>query len=120
MARSMFSRGIDSERALVTARRSRELKAGSGAPSLAATAFSRLERQAEGKIMVDTSVYDRMRAGEPYAGPHWYLLELQMQARQKLDTLNALSNADLVSRTRLLKSMLGSFGESFVMSPVTW
>ena len=70
--------------------------------------------------MVDTSVYDKMRAGEPYAGPHWYLLELQMRAHDKLHTLNALPSADLAPRAILLKNMLGSFGESFVMSPVTW
>src|SRR5690606_33590149 len=41
MARSILSLGIDCERALATASRSRALKAGSGTPSLAATVISR-------------------------------------------------------------------------------
>src|SRR5690606_10666204 len=41
MARSILSLGMDCERALLTASRSRALKAGSGTPSLAATVISR-------------------------------------------------------------------------------
>ena len=41
MARSILSLGMDWARALATARRRRELKAGSGMPILAATVISR-------------------------------------------------------------------------------
>ncbi len=70
--------------------------------------------------MTDTSGYTSMRAGEFYKGPDMYLLELQMAARQKLDALNAIPSFDMDKRGPMLKDQLGSFGQSFVVSPVIW
>jgi maltose O-acetyltransferase len=70
--------------------------------------------------MADTSGYTKMRAGEFYKGPDFYLIELQMEARRKLDALNAIPSFDMERRGPMLKDQLGSFGESFVVSPVTW
>ena len=70
--------------------------------------------------MTDTSGYTRMRAGEYYAAPDFYLFELQMAARRKLDALNAIPSFDMERRGPMLKDQLGSFGNSFVVSPVTW
>ena len=70
--------------------------------------------------MTDTSGYTRMRAGEYYAAPDFYLFELQMAARRKLDALNAIPSFDMEKRGPMLKDQLGSFGNSFVVSPVTW
>lgn len=70
--------------------------------------------------MADTTGYARMRAGETYKGPDFYLIELQMEARRKLDALNAIPSFDIETRGPMLKDQLGSFGQSFVVSPVTW
>lgn len=70
--------------------------------------------------MADTSGYTKMRAGEYYAAPDFYLLGLQMAARAKLDALNAIPSFDMEKRGPMLKDQLGSFGQSFVVSPVTW
>lgn len=70
--------------------------------------------------MTDTSGYTRMRAGEYYPAPDIYLLELQVAARAKLDALNAVPSFDMDRRGPMLKEQLGSFGRSFVVSPVTW
>jgi maltose O-acetyltransferase len=68
----------------------------------------------------DTSGYTKMRAGEFYKGPDFYLIKLQMEARAKLDALNAIPSFDMERRGPMLKDQLGSFGQSFVVSPVTW
>jgi acetyltransferase-like isoleucine patch superfamily enzyme len=70
--------------------------------------------------MTDTSGYTKMRAGEFYKGPDSYLIGLQMEARAKLDALNAIPSFDMEKRGPMLKDQLGSFGNSFVVSPVTW
>ena len=70
--------------------------------------------------MADKTGYLQMRAGEYYRGPDWYLIELQMAARKQLDVLNAIPSFDMERRSKMLKETLGSFGESFVVSPVTW
>ena len=70
--------------------------------------------------MADTTGFTRMRAGETYKGPDAYLIDLQMAARRKLDALNAIPSFDMEKRVPMLKDQLGSFGESFVVSPVTW
>jgi maltose O-acetyltransferase len=70
--------------------------------------------------MDDTSGYTRMRAGEYYKGPDLYLFKLQTEARAKLDALNAIPSFDMDKRGPMLKDQLGSFGQSFVVSPVTW
>ena len=70
--------------------------------------------------MTDMNAYRQMRAGEFYKGPDACLAELQMAAMAKLDTLNAIPSFDVARRSPMLRDMLGSFGESFVVSPVTW
>jgi acetyltransferase-like isoleucine patch superfamily enzyme len=70
--------------------------------------------------MTDTSGYTKMRAGEFYAAPDLYLIGMQMEARAKLDALNAIPSFDMEKRGPMLKDQLGSFGNSFVVSPVTW
>ena len=70
--------------------------------------------------MTDISGYSAMRAGETYKGPDAFLLELQIAAGQRLVELNAIPSFDMAQRVPLLKELLGSFGESFVVSPVTW
>lgn len=70
--------------------------------------------------MTDTTGFTRMRAGELYRGPDLYVIELQMAARAKLDALNAIPSFDMERRGPMLKEQLGSFGDSFVVSPVTW
>lgn len=70
--------------------------------------------------MTDISGYTAMRAGEFYKGPDAYLLELQIAAAERLVELNAIPSFDMARRVPLLKQLLGSFGESFVLSPVTW
>jgi maltose O-acetyltransferase len=70
--------------------------------------------------MADTIGYDKMRRGELYPNPDWHLIELQAEARRKLDHLNAAPNSDMANRAALLADQLGSFGNSIVMSPVTW
>ena len=64
--------------------------------------------------------YRKMRAGEPYAGPDPYTIELQAAARVKLDAFNAIPVGDVLQRRNLLEDMLGSFGQSFVVSPISW
>jgi maltose O-acetyltransferase len=66
------------------------------------------------------SGYEKMRAGEYYACPDFNLIGMQMAARQKLDEFNALPPFDGERRNAMLKELLGSFGNSFVVSPVTW
>jgi acetyltransferase-like isoleucine patch superfamily enzyme len=70
--------------------------------------------------MNSTSGYDRMRAGQLYAAPDWHLIEMQMAARSRLDALNAIPSFDMERRMPMLKELLGSFGNSVVVSPVTW
>lgn len=70
--------------------------------------------------MTDTTGYMKMRAGETYACPDWYLLELQIKAAEKLAQLNAISSFDMNRRAPMLREQLGSFGNSLVVSPVTW
>jgi maltose O-acetyltransferase len=70
--------------------------------------------------MTDTSGYLKMRAGEFYTGPDWHLIDLQIAAAKKLAELNAIPSFDMERRVPMLKEQLGSFGESFVVSPVTW
>lgn len=70
--------------------------------------------------MADTSGYTKMRAGEYYAAPDYHLFELQMAARARLDALNAIPSFDMEKRGPMLKDQLGSFGQSFVVSPVMW
>jgi len=62
--------------------------------------------------------YELMRAGELYPAPDWDLIAMQGEAARKLATLNATT--DIEERNKLLKQQLGSFGRSFVVSPVTW
>lgn len=68
--------------------------------------------------MTARTAYELMRAGELYAAPDWDLIAMQAEAGQKLAALNAAT--DIAVRTAMLKDQLGSFGQSFVMSPVTW
>ncbi len=70
--------------------------------------------------MTDISGYTAMRAGEFYRGPDPYLLELQIAAAERLVELNAIPSFDMARRVPLLKELLGSFGESYVVSPITW
>jgi maltose O-acetyltransferase len=67
-----------------------------------------------------TTGYSKMRAGEPYAAPDRYLIELQSAARQQLDLLNAIPNFDMEGRRTTLADQLGSFGASIIQSPVMW
>jgi acetyltransferase-like isoleucine patch superfamily enzyme len=62
--------------------------------------------------------YELMRAGELYAAPDWDIIAMQAEAGRKLATLNATTGMD--ERNAMLKEQLGSFGRSFVVSPVTW
>jgi maltose O-acetyltransferase len=62
--------------------------------------------------------YELMRAGEPYAAPDWDLIAMQAAAAAELAELNATT--DMAERTALLRRQLGSFGNSFVVSPVIW
>lgn len=64
--------------------------------------------------------YEKMVSGELYEGPDWDLIEMQVEARKKLDRLNAVPSWDMANRTAMFRDQLGSFGESFVLSPVTW
>lgn len=70
--------------------------------------------------MADISGYQKMQRGEPYRVPDWHLIEMQTQARKKLDRFNAVPSWDMPNRTAMLRDQLGSFGESFVLSPITW
>ena len=70
--------------------------------------------------MTDTTGFTKMRAGEFYKGPDFYIIELQMAARAKLDALNAIPSFDMERRAPMLRDQLGSFGDSFVVSPVIW
>ena len=70
--------------------------------------------------MTDTSGYLKMRAGEFYTGPDWHLIDLQIAAAKKLAELNAIPSFDMERRVPMLKDQLGSFGNSFVVSPVIW
>ena len=49
--------------------------------------------------MVDTTGYDKMRRGEVYPNPDFHLIEMQADARKKLDRLNAVANSDMFNRT---------------------
>jgi acetyltransferase-like isoleucine patch superfamily enzyme len=70
--------------------------------------------------MTDSTGYQKMVSSQPYAAPDWDLLEMQAQARRKLDQLNAVPSFDMPNRTAMLRDQLGSFGESLVLSPVSW
>jgi maltose O-acetyltransferase len=70
--------------------------------------------------MSTMSGYERMRAGRLYAAPDWQLIEMPMAARRKLDELNAIPSFDTERRVPLLREILDTFGQSFVVSPVTW
>lgn len=70
--------------------------------------------------MADTTGYDRMRRGDIYPNPDFHLIEMQAEARRKLDRLNAVPNSDLFNRSVMLREQLGSFGGGVVMSPVIW
>ena len=45
---------------------------------------------------------------------------MQVEAKKKLDRLNAVPSWDMPNRTAMFRDQLGSFGDSFVLSPVTW
>ncbi|HQZ12669.1 MAG TPA: sugar O-acetyltransferase [Devosia sp.] len=62
--------------------------------------------------------YELMRAGEFYAAPDWDLIAMQVLAASDLAKLNATT--DMALRATLLRQQLGSFGNSVVVSPVTW
>lgn len=64
--------------------------------------------------------YEKMLSGELYEGPDWDLIDLQVEARKKLDRLNAVPNWDMANRGAMLRDQLGSFGDSFVLSPINW
>lgn len=70
--------------------------------------------------MGDLSGFQKMRAGEYYQGPDWDIVDIQMRARAKLDVLNATPMRDMERRSAMLKELLGSVGQSFIMSPITW
>ena len=71
-------------------------------------------------MMTDSTGYQKMVSSQPYAAPDWDLLELQAQARRKLDRLNAAPSFDMPNRTAMLRDQLGHFGNSLLLSPVTW
>lgn len=62
--------------------------------------------------------YELMRAGEIYAAPDWDLIAMQAAAAAELAKLNATT--DMSERIALLKQQLGSFGNSYIVSPVIW
>ena len=70
--------------------------------------------------MSDTTGYERMRAGALYKGPDFHLIEIQIEARKKLDRFNAAPMSAADARHAMLRDMLGSFGQSLVLSPVSW
>ena len=70
--------------------------------------------------MTHSTGYQKMVSGQPYAAPDFDLLELQAEARRKLDRLNATPSFDMPERTALLREQLGSFGDSLLLSPVNW
>ncbi len=70
--------------------------------------------------MTETSGYEKMRAGQPYPNPDWELIALQAEARRGLDAYNALLPSEMEHRGALLRTLLGQFGQSFLLSPVTW
>lgn len=64
--------------------------------------------------------YHKMVSSQPYAAPDWDLIEMQGAARRKLEQLNAVPNFDMPNRTAMLRDQLGSFGQSLLLSPVSW
>ena len=70
--------------------------------------------------MTNSSAYERMRAGQLYTMPDQQLIDLQVEARDKLDAFNATSMADMQRRRSMLQEMLGSTGMGTIVSPVTW
>lgn len=70
--------------------------------------------------MSERTGYDKMRAGDPYPNPDWDLIGLQAEARRKLDRFNAAPTSDFAARSAMLADMLGSFGKSMVLSPLTF
>lgn len=66
------------------------------------------------------SGYEKMRDGEIYVGPDWPLIEMQFAAKRGLDAYNATPAWEFEARAQLLGQLLGSFGKSFIQSPVTW
>ena len=69
-------------------------------------------------MMTNRTGYEKMRAGEPYSNPDWDLIGRQSEARAKLDVFNA--TRDFAARGTMLEDMLGSCGQSIIMSPITW
>ena len=70
--------------------------------------------------MFDTNGYDKMRAGQLYGAPDPYLIGLQIEAREKLDALNATPLSEMDRRNQLLDGALGSMGRGLILSPVFW
>jgi len=70
--------------------------------------------------MTDTSGYQKMRAGQCYGNPDFYLIGLQAEARRRLDAFNATPMHEMERRRALLGAMLGSVGQSIVLSPLTF
>lgn len=62
--------------------------------------------------------YELMRASKVYPAPDWDLIAMQAEAGRNLAKLNATT--DMAERNAMLQDQLGSFGQSFVVSPVTW
>lgn len=70
--------------------------------------------------MTTSAAYESMRAGQLYPMPDQYLIDLQVEARSRLDAFNATPMADMQRRRMLLQEMLGSAGTGMIVSPVTW
>jgi thiamine transport system ATP-binding protein len=70
--------------------------------------------------MTNASAYESMRAGQFYKMPDQHLIELQVEARSKLDAFNATPMAEMERRRAMLKEMLGTAGMGTIVSPVTW
>lgn len=69
---------------------------------------------------MNTTGYEHMRAGRPYAMPDLYLIGLQAEAQRKLKVFNATPMGEFEIRRDMLKEMLGAAGSGPIMSPVTW
>ena len=52
--------------------------------------------------------------------PDQHLIELQVEARGKLDAFNATPMAEMERRRTMLREMLGTAGMGTIVSPVTW
>lgn len=69
---------------------------------------------------MDTINYTKMRNGDHYAGPDPHIVELQLNARKGLERFNAAPASEAMARAAMLRELLGSFGDSHVISPITW